>query len=264
MATKLKNMRLTSVDLVRAGANQEADICLFKSADPTEATEQPTERETNILKRFLKWLTENPQEAQEEPTAPVEKADEQPDTAEIYKSAITESLQSIAADESLSAAEKDDMIAKSIGQYHDAMVALFDVSKADDDMSYLYEDLEKADPEEEEVEKFNHNHDSLGRFASGGGGGGGGLKGTDVRNFGVPGHSGSYQMNKKEKQLAQKIIDNEELDLKIKDGTDALGNTVTNIHGTREDYGMFKEMWNMVAPSTLKKSTDIDEIEEVE
>lgn len=36
MATKLKNLHLTSVDLVRAGANQEADICLFKSASPPE------------------------------------------------------------------------------------------------------------------------------------------------------------------------------------------------------------------------------------
>lgn len=33
MATKLKKMHLTSVDLVRAGANQEADICLYKSAE---------------------------------------------------------------------------------------------------------------------------------------------------------------------------------------------------------------------------------------
>lgn len=32
MTTKLKNLRLTSVDLVGAGANQEADICLYKSA----------------------------------------------------------------------------------------------------------------------------------------------------------------------------------------------------------------------------------------
>lgn len=31
MAAKLKQIRLTSVDLVRAGANQQADICLFKS-----------------------------------------------------------------------------------------------------------------------------------------------------------------------------------------------------------------------------------------
>ncbi len=37
MATLLKNMKLTSVDLVGRGANQEADICLFKGldADPT-------------------------------------------------------------------------------------------------------------------------------------------------------------------------------------------------------------------------------------
>ncbi len=34
MANKLKNLRLTSVDLVEAGANQEADICLYKSLDP--------------------------------------------------------------------------------------------------------------------------------------------------------------------------------------------------------------------------------------
>ena len=46
MATLLKNMKLTSVDLVGRGANQEADICLFKGmdADPEENpnTEVPT------------------------------------------------------------------------------------------------------------------------------------------------------------------------------------------------------------------------------
>lgn len=34
MANRLKNIRLTSVDLVRSGANQLADICLYKSAVP--------------------------------------------------------------------------------------------------------------------------------------------------------------------------------------------------------------------------------------
>ena len=43
MATKLKNMRLTSVDLVRAGANQEADICLYKSMDGAPADESTTD-----------------------------------------------------------------------------------------------------------------------------------------------------------------------------------------------------------------------------
>lgn len=43
MATKLKNMRLTSVDLVGRGANQEADICLFKGMDSTPAETPRTE-----------------------------------------------------------------------------------------------------------------------------------------------------------------------------------------------------------------------------
>ena len=43
MATKLQKMQLTSVDLVRAGANQEADICLFKSLDGAPEEEHPAE-----------------------------------------------------------------------------------------------------------------------------------------------------------------------------------------------------------------------------
>ena len=48
MATKLKKMELTSVDLVRAGANQEADICLFKSLDgaPAEDEKTPVDQRT--------------------------------------------------------------------------------------------------------------------------------------------------------------------------------------------------------------------------
>ncbi len=39
LANRLKNLRLTSVDLVKAGANQEADICLYKSLESTGQTE---------------------------------------------------------------------------------------------------------------------------------------------------------------------------------------------------------------------------------
>ena len=50
MATLLKNMKLTSVDLVGRGANQEAHISLYKGldADPTVApgTEAPTATRT--------------------------------------------------------------------------------------------------------------------------------------------------------------------------------------------------------------------------
>ena len=38
MANKLRKMRLTSVDLVRAGANQKADICIYKGWDGEHET----------------------------------------------------------------------------------------------------------------------------------------------------------------------------------------------------------------------------------
>lgn len=55
MATKLKKMRLTSVDLVRAGANQKADICLYKSANPPNYNCQ-TRKEGNSMIKIDKSL----------------------------------------------------------------------------------------------------------------------------------------------------------------------------------------------------------------
>lgn len=52
-ATKLKNMRLTSVDLVPAGANQEADICIFKSLDG-EPQENPPAKAPKALRTVSK------------------------------------------------------------------------------------------------------------------------------------------------------------------------------------------------------------------
>lgn len=172
MATKLKNLHMTSVDLVRNGANQEADICLFKSADPTETPTEPTTEEKNIFKRFLDWFRENHTEAAVEPTAPIEKADDEPYLVDIYKSAITESLQSIVADETLSETEKNDMIAKSLDEYHEAMLGLFGFELEEeslqkgDDMSYLFEDLEKSDYEEaEDVEDEAEEEEEVGKSA---------------------------------------------------------------------------------------------------
>lgn len=50
MANKLKNLRLTSVDLVRAGANQAADICLFKSAPEAQSNRDPPSSECQANK----------------------------------------------------------------------------------------------------------------------------------------------------------------------------------------------------------------------
>lgn len=46
MATLLKNMKLTSVDLVGRGANQEAHISLFKGMDASPAASPNTEAPT--------------------------------------------------------------------------------------------------------------------------------------------------------------------------------------------------------------------------
>lgn len=177
MATKLKNLHLTSVDLVRAGANQEADICLYKSAD---GAEQPTEAETNIIKRFINWLRENPTD---EPAEAVEKDyntfndinsnRENNDKLWRYTDALTCSIRSIQEDKDLTAAQKLQMMNQSLAQFDAAMSALFEALaqyklEAPEAVMAKSEPEEKGD--EKEVEKANPYHDSLGRFTSGGGG----------------------------------------------------------------------------------------------
>lgn len=155
MATKLKNLRLTSVDMVRNGANQEADICLFKSADPAEPPEQPTERESNIFKRFIAWLRENPAEAEEQPVekdystfGTLNAARENNEKLWQYTSALTESIRSIKEDNDLDKEEKLQMMQQSLGEFTEAMedllVALCGVSAKPEST------MEKAEPEEEE------------------------------------------------------------------------------------------------------------------
>lgn len=171
MATKLKNMRLTSVDLVRAGANQEADICLYKSATPPEATESPTSHETNIFKRFIAWLRENPTEAQDEPQNPIEKADEPADLETIYKTALAESIRSIYEDPNLTSTERLSMVEKSVDQYTEKMK---EIPKEEEFEEEEEIELSADDPnrfeelEETRIHKFNPYHASDGRFSDGG------------------------------------------------------------------------------------------------
>ena len=144
MATLLKDLKLTSVDLVRAGANQEADICLFKSADPPvapDAPESPTEPEKNIFKRFIAWLRENPTEAENEPHDPIGKADKEA-ADKIYKSAIIESISSIANDTTLNDDEKLAMVEKSLDQFYKKRKLLWDI---DDEENEWDPDLEQPE-----------------------------------------------------------------------------------------------------------------------
>lgn len=173
MATKLKNMRLTSVDLVRAGANQEADICLYKSATPPEATESPTSHETNIFKRFIAWLRENPTETQDESQNPIEKADEPADLETIYKTALAESIRSIYEDPNLTSTERLSMVEKSVDQYTEKMKEIPEEEEfeEEEEIELSADDPDRFD-EIEEVHKYNHNHGADGKFTTSRGGGG--------------------------------------------------------------------------------------------
>lgn len=123
MATKLKEIQLTSVDLVKAGANQEANICLYKSADqqePPKAPETSTEREQNLFKRFLNWLNEDPAESHTEP----QNSDTDVNLFNTYTDALAKSIQSIHDDASLNEEQKIEMIEKSVGQFNEAITWL--------------------------------------------------------------------------------------------------------------------------------------------
>lgn len=88
MVTKLKNLLLSSVDLVRRGANQEADICLFKSADQPE--EQRDGNEVMLA----------------------------------YTDALAKSIQSIHEDDTLDGDAKVEMIQKSFEQFGEAVAKI--------------------------------------------------------------------------------------------------------------------------------------------
>lgn len=173
MATKLKNMRLTSVDMVRAGANQEADICLFKSADPAEATESPTDEEKNIFKRFLDFIRKGATEHESEPETSIEKdystfgmlnaRRENNDKLWRYTDALTCSIRSIQEDNDLDEEEKLGMMHKSLDEFDAAMEQLMedlckshnttrtgevDTEKSAGTMDYLFDDVEKSDFDE--------------------------------------------------------------------------------------------------------------------
>ena len=201
MATKLKKMKLTSVDLVRAGANQEADILLYKSADPqNEPAEGPTETETNLFKRFLGWIRSNPTEGHVEPDSGIQKdystfnqitaGQESRDLLWRYTEALTTSIRSIQDDKDLDEEHKKQMMLKSLDEFDGAMEALIDklcisaparvnelVKSADPEDDPEEEGEEEAvdffddEEDDEEVEKTNPYHGKDGRFTSASGGG---------------------------------------------------------------------------------------------
>lgn len=148
-ATKIRKLKLTSVDMVRRGANPDAHINLYKSAEGTPA-DKPDDATNNIVKAIIDGLkgylgmndVEKKADTFEEEPRVVQ------DNRAEYQEALTKSIDSILNDESLTEVEKSNMMADSIEQFADAYAEmcaqLIGVQKAQDGPT----ELEKAADEE--------------------------------------------------------------------------------------------------------------------
>lgn len=103
----LKNLKVNSVDLCRQGANQEAHICLTKSAE-----------DESFIKRLIFSI------ARAIGMTAVQLTDFAEDAvmltkSETIKDAMTKSFESILADESLSEEERKEMIQKNVNDFYE-------------------------------------------------------------------------------------------------------------------------------------------------
>ena len=136
MATKLKNLAVTSVDLVDQGANPDAHIQLFKrNAEPPE--DEPTEEEKGLFKKFVRWFKKGYADAHKgEETDPedlqkgakmfaetLNKETMRQITSEMFDFcyALSDSLSSILCDNDLTPDSKQAMMAQSLKEFGEAM-----------------------------------------------------------------------------------------------------------------------------------------------
>lgn len=142
MATKLKNLEVTSVDLVDRGANPDAHVRLFKRGEePPE--EEPTDTEKGLLRKFARWLAKGygdarkgGGEAPDGPDAPdgvakgarllaEELGREGPREAagevEWLCHALSESLSSIICDGDMTPGGREAMMAQSLREFGEAI-----------------------------------------------------------------------------------------------------------------------------------------------
>lgn len=134
-ANKLKINELTSVDLVKRGANPDADICLFKSA---EGAEVPPADDKSIAKRLFDALKSTfapflEEEAAAEDSvkkdartfAQIKAANDMEDVQWKYTRAFNESINSILTDGDLDAAQKSEKLQETLVQFTTTMQSIF-------------------------------------------------------------------------------------------------------------------------------------------
>ena len=137
MATKLKNLAVTSVDLVDQGANPDAHIRLFKrNGEPPE--DEPTEEEKGLFAKFIRWFKKGYEDATKsaDPEDGVEKGAKmfaetlnretmRQITSEMFDFcyALSDSLSSIICDNDLTTDSKQAMMKQSLKEFGETMEA---------------------------------------------------------------------------------------------------------------------------------------------
>lgn len=111
---KLKNMKLTSVDFVPKGANQHADIELFKSAPASHARE-------GFFKSLVDWLTKGAPGTFEQTLS----TEDMRGKLWQYSHALDDSFESI-LDSDMSADDKKAMLRESLDQFRAAVDNMID------------------------------------------------------------------------------------------------------------------------------------------
>ena len=138
--SKLKDLKITKVDFVDAGANQQADVLLFKNKEgaPAPAAAEPAHQ--SMVKRFLAGVMsiakrEGIEQTEIEEIAKgcdAETFDEKFQSAQLRKTTdeiwdfcyfLQDSLCSIVRDADVAAADKGTMMSQSLAEFNEAVTA---------------------------------------------------------------------------------------------------------------------------------------------
>ena len=187
---KLKLDKLVSVDLCQQGANPDADICLFKSAqgeppattDPVPpASTAETDVERSIVKRmvdaiYAAFAKPLPEEVEKDAQSfnNITARQEVDENLWKYLRAFEESVNSIVRDGDIEAAQKNTKLNETLSQFSDKMQSLFPVlvgvsntekndepgevdkskEEGDDNMDFNFDNIDKSKLTAEELEQF--------------------------------------------------------------------------------------------------------------
>ena len=161
---KLSDMEVSSVDLCKRGANQEAFIKLFKSAPDGKGGENQMNANKNLIDRIVKLLS-----GEEDPAGGEQTITKAVSTAQVRETtmALCKSLESIIADDSLSSVEKHDMMAESLQAFTVEATECMDawasaIGKADEVEDPEDDDLDDDDLDDDEDPDDDDNNNEPG------------------------------------------------------------------------------------------------------